>query len=506
MDHSSKVDTSLKERRGILKLLGRLRNDAVTFQEMEQIGVKFRQAGRRALRPLVRELARESSGELITRYAYLLDFFETESWLDQLVEIAATRRDLGDDGKAALLVALEGYGVDVHSVTFNGAFSGIRPLSPVTPGAMRLEEDGIVTFLDDFLCCPSDVQKIVIRELSQARDPQGIRMLEAILWHEDREIVRSALAALGRIRNPGAADVLRRFIEDGDASLAGEAKRSLRRLLFVGIQAPPPKALLPFHEGYVSAPDGEGYRSLLVSRWVDERKLAVLYLQVHDRRGLLAAWGTEGLTLEEFESELDGFCMHDDLHRVTAGHVLELLRDALYHSSDFSYLPADFYMRRGMFAGEDLTPAPYRPVFAEPAKRPLLSYRAGEEISRELFADPFFAGWFIAAQRVYEFAEEYRRSGAAEHVLERFCSELLAPDLELIRERLLASADLLRRVGREASLVKRVVALAASLGASPLPHHLHPFLRVFALESMQVARDALAQGEEDRLSTVDDVS
>ena len=79
MGRCTNIDGSLAERRGILELLERLRDDSITFQEMERIGASFRQAGGSALRPLLRELARVQSGELITKYAYLLDFFETES-------------------------------------------------------------------------------------------------------------------------------------------------------------------------------------------------------------------------------------------------------------------------------------------------------------------------------------------------------------------------------------------------------------------------------------------
>jgi hypothetical protein len=158
-----------------------------------------------------------------------------------------------------------------------------------------------------------------------------------------------------------------------------------------------------------------------------------------------------------------------------------------------------------MFAGFDLMPAPYRPTFAEYPLGRGLSYREGEEISRELFADTFFAGWFMAGQRVYDFADEYRRAEAREQVLERFCAELLAPELELIRERLLSSADLMRRCGRDSGLVARVVALAASLAGNPLPHHLHPFLRVFALQSMEIAREALALDDDGRLQAVEEL-
>ena len=497
MRRSAKIDTSLRERHGILELLGRLRSDGVTLHEMEEIGLKFQKAGRRALRPLVRELWRESSGDLISKYAYILDFFETQSWLDQLIQMAVKRRDLGDDGKAALLVVLEGYGVDVDAPPLQGIFAGVgTQLRRAAPGALQRGEEGIGTFLDEFLSCPGDIQQVVIRELGEGGDPQGARMLEAMLWHEDREIARSALRALGRIADPLAAGVLSRFLGEGAGELQCEAQRSLRRLTFLGVPVPEPREALPFHAGYATAPDGDGYRSLLISRWVADSRLAVLYAQVHERRGLLAAWGAGSLTPEEFGVELEAFSGQDELHEVSPGHVLELVRNALHWSRDLCYLPADFYLRRGMFAGEDLTPAPHRPEFPEFPARPAFSYREGEEVSARLFADPFFAGWFIAQQRVYDFAEEQRRGEDPEQIVERFCAELLTPELELIQERLFSAADLMRRCGRESALVAGAVALARSIGNHRLPHHLHPFLRGFAIESLEVAAEALAHGGE----------
>ena len=505
MRHGAKIDTSLKERHDILELLGRLRGDGVTLHEMEEIGLKFQKAGRRALRPLVRELWRESSGDLISKYAYILDFFETQSWLDQLIQMALKRRDLGEEGKAALQIVLEGYGVDVHAPPLKGVFAGLgNPLRRAAQGALQLGEEGIVTFLDEFLACPVEVQKVVIRELGDGGDPQGARMLEAMLWHDEPGIAKAALQALGRIRDPLAAGALSRFLAEGDPELHAEAGRSLRRLGFLGVPTPKPLAALPFHAGYATAPDGDGYRSLLVSRWVGEASLCVLYLQVHERRGLLAAWGSGSLTPAEFQTELDAFSAQDELHRVPPGYVLDLIRDALHWSRELLYLPADYYLRRGMFAGEDLNAAQYRPEFPEYRAEPALSYREGEEVSRGLFADPFFAGWFMAQQRVYDFAEEYRRGEDLERLLVRFCAELLTPELDLIRERLLLSADLMRRCGRERGFVGRVVVLAQSLQDYRLPHHLHPFLRGFARESMEIACEALAHGGEDRLSAFDE--
>ena len=64
------------------------------------------------------------------------------------------------------------------------------------------------------------------------------------------------------------------------------------------------------------------------------------------------------------------------------------------------------------------------------------------------------------------------------------------------RERLLSSADLLRRCGKDGGLARKVVALAESLAGNPLPHHLHPFLRGLAAESVESARAVLARDQQ----------
>ncbi|MBJ6748626.1 HEAT repeat domain-containing protein [Geomonas anaerohicana] len=507
MQQSEKVDNSLNERRDILDLLVRLKGDGISIHEMEQIGLKFQKAGKRALRPLVRELWRENSGELITKYAYILDFFDTSDWLDQLIQIAIKRQDLAADGKAALMIALEGYGVDVNAPPFrqDKASSGGTSLGQQVQGAMRLGEEGMVTFLDDFLSYPAEVQQIVIRELCHSGDNQSPRLLQAMLWHEDRDIVHSALAALGKIRDPRAAAVLQDFLADCGAELAPYADKALRRLRFLGVAVPPPRKLLPFHAGYATPPDGDGYRSLLLSRWASPDTVSVLYMQVHERRGVLAAWGAGDLTLDNFAAEIEGFRMQDDLIEVAPAYLLDLVRDALYWSRDLCYLPADFYMRRGIFAGEDMTPARYTDKLTDLPRSRRLSFHEGEQLAQRLFADSFFSGWFMAAQRVYDFAEEYRSGKGSEQVLERFCTELLAPEMELIRERLLVSADLMRRCGRDNLEVARIVGLADSLVDNPLPLHLHPFLRRFALESMEIARESLERGDEPPLRAVEEL-
>ena len=229
MPKSKKIDTTLQERYGILHQLERLKQEDITLDEMDQIGTRLKKSGKRALRPLVRRLWRERNGDLISKYAYLLDFFEDEVWIDQLIQIALKRRDLDKDGKAAIMTALEGYGVDVNSPPFSTLFAGIGdPFNLSLPEVLERGEGGIISFMDEFLHYPLDIQLLVIRELPAIDDPRVVSLLEVVLWLENREIVAEALTALGKIRDTRAAVTLKRYRPSDDASLQKLACRSLR--------------------------------------------------------------------------------------------------------------------------------------------------------------------------------------------------------------------------------------------------------------------------------------
>jgi hypothetical protein len=123
-----------------------------------------------------------------------------------------------------------------------------------------------------------------------------------------------------------------------------------------------------------------------------------------------------------------------------------------------------------------------------------------------LLDDPFFCDWFLASPAVYDLAEEWGNVTVAadrherEHavlargIIERFCREIITPDLDRITRRLFLTADLMQETGEETEQVERTLAVALSISGSRLPAHAHPFLRRLALESLEAAREALAEG------------
>lgn len=518
MERCIKIDESLKERHGIVHLLERLKKDNISLDEMEEIGVKLQKSGRRALLPLVRRLWRERSGDLISRYAYMLDFFDDEVWIDQLVQIALRRNDLEEEGKAALLAALKGYGVDVSTPPFARLIAEAGDLLELTlPKLLDMGEEGALLFMDDFVYCCQDTRLAIIREMAKVADLRVLPLLEILLWFDNPGVVRETVTTLGKIRDEGAVAILRDFQPYADESIKALVQRSLKRLAFLGITSITPLAdnhPLPFHSAYASPIDGAGYRSLWISRRMGGN-LSTLYLYMHVSTGLKAAWGCSAITDKEYESQLTEICNEEGLVEITPDYSMLLIRDSLFRSrQNFSQLPPEFYVRRGILRGEDLTPTQYIPEFAEYDVKNLAGPSQCIAESSVLFDDDYFAGWFMASARVYDYAEEWReldKTGGGniadkemESILERFCRELIAPETELIRERLLLTADLMRQTGKDKGLMEKALAAAYSIESKEVRGRFHPFLERFAFESIDMAREALGEGYDLRQHSFDE--
>jgi HEAT repeats len=513
MEQHKKIDNSLKERRAIMLLLEKLKADGITVGEMEEIGAKLRTSGRRALSPLVRMLRREKKGDLISRYAYLLDFFEDGGWIDQLVQIAISRRDLDEEGKTALLAVLAEYGVDVSTPPLAALLSCEAGSSETTVTRLLDQGDeGLVCFLEDLFWNDPESRPAMIRELSRINDPRVLTLMEILTSVDDRDIQVEAVTTLGRMRMSGAAALLRGLQNHPERMVRTAAVRSFRRLSFLGIAPPPlltPAPRSPYHRVYASPFDAAGVRTVWFSRRSGEDMISALYLQLHESDGISAAWGCEEMTGEEFARYLVETGCDDSLSEVAPEYALILVRDALVSvSGNGALLPAEYYVWRKFLGTEEITPEAYVPEFGDFDPDYLAVSPRHIDMGHCLFDDDFFAGWMLANGRVCDYAEEwsslektagrFKQARGEEAILERFCLELLVPGLAQIKRRLLLTADLMRQSGRDRLLIERTLAAALSLDTPRLQNHHHPFLKRFAMESMTMARDALAEGFDPR--------
>ncbi|HKZ16149.1 MAG TPA: HEAT repeat domain-containing protein [Geobacteraceae bacterium] len=514
MKSCRKIDKSLTERHNIINLLESLKREDITLEEMERIGVKLQKAGKRALSPLIRRLWREENSDHISRYVFLLDFFEDDVWIDHIIRIALKRSDLEEDGRAALLAVLEDYGIDLSAPPFSRVLAEINgPLESVLPKLLDRGVEGLIRFMEDFLCYPEETQVVLIGYLARIRDLRVLGLLEILLGFDDGKIVRETIVTLGKIRDGRAAALLSAFDCRGETDLRQLAERSLRRLSFLGVVPdilPMDSHARSTYASAVSSIDGSGNRTLWFSRSDIDGLQDVLIMQIHETRGMVDALGYSDISQEKYEKLLQEVTSDEALTEIDHNYAVLLIRDALHlNRKNCSYLPAEFYVRRRILPADALVPHPYTPDFAGYDLHKLAASHKLAEQSTTLFEEEYFDGWFTADSRLFDLAEEYdlldNKSTeqslvkSVENFIERFIQDKVANDSERMARRLFLIADLMVKTGREKNLVEKTLAVASNLLYPHYPRQGNPFLRQFALESLKITREAVAEGFDFRL-------
>ena len=512
-----KIDKSLRERRRIIRLLDFLKRDDLTGEQMERIGKRLQKSGKRALKPLVRKLWREQNGTAIYRYTCMLDFFDDVGWLEQLVKITLQRKDMEEEGKLALLDVLHDCGIDVTAPPFAVMTGyGAASLEGFIDECLTDGDRGLVRFIDSFIDVADEYREQMFRHLSVTGKPEAAALLEILLSFEKPAVAREAILALGRMRHGYALTVLERAacVYEGDA--AGLIQRSIRRLSFNGIRESvelPQSAVvaLPFHDVQVGPVDFYGARSAWFSWKLDEAYAGMLLL-TGESDGLLNAISYRMRDDKEYAHVLKDVTASEMLQPIDHDYALAILRDALHHSreQDF-YLPPDFYVDRRLFHADAIKPEAYIPRFSLAHLDGIIEKIPGYVTSsNELLDDPNLDGWILSEPAVYDAADrlialEAKQGGkivdgdALETEISRFCEELITPNRAEMVKRLLLTADYMQQTGSEDQQVQQVLATALSLVGGFLPENRHPFVRRLVLDSLDTARQALAEGYDLRL-------
>jgi len=508
-----KLDKSLRERRRIIRLLDFLKRDDLTGEQMERIGRRLQKSGKRALKPLVRKLWQEQNGTAIYRYTCMLDFFDDAAWLDQLVQITLQRKDLEEDGRLALLDALQDYGIDVTAPPFAAMTGyGAESMEGFIDECLKDGERGMVRFMDMFLDAADEVRDQMIRRLAGNSSSDAVALLEILISFERPEVVREAIIALGKIKSGFALGVLQHAVQRHEGATADLIRRSMRRLAFMGVQEPAelPQALpvaLPFHAVQAGPIDIYGSRSLWFAWRLSDAGYAALVLLVGESDGVINALSYRMKDEKSYDGVLREVAAGELLEPVEPGYALALLRDALFRSREQGYyLPPDFYVDMRLFTPDTIRPEAYVPRFSLAHLEGIVERIPGYVAdSNELLDQPSLEGWLLSEPAIYDAAErldvlEKNAGGAGiseaelEAEMARCCTEMISPRRAEIIKRLLLTADYMQQTGCDAKTVQHTLATALSLVGGFLPEVRHPFIRRLILDSIETARQALAEG------------
>jgi hypothetical protein len=513
-----KIDRSLRERRRINRLLDFLKREDLTGEQMERIGRRLQKSGRRALSPLVRKLWREQNGTALYRYACMLDFFDTSAWMDQLIQITLQRKDLEEDGKLALLDVLHDSGIDVTAPPFAAMTGyGAPTLEGFVDDCLGDNERGLVRFIDSFLDVADEFREKMMQRLAEVRSPEAAALLEILLSFEKEEVVSEAIRTLGRTQCGYALDVLMRAEVRFDGALATLIRRSIRRLSFTGIR----EALelphsfqqpLPFHEVYAGPVDFYGSRTLWFSWRLDDQTIAAMLILTGEADGILNAISYRMRDEKEYNHILKDMAGGELLTPVSHEYALASLRDALHRSREGGfYLPPDFYVDMRLFRPDSLKPESYIPRFKIKHLEDIVEKIPGYiSTSNDLLDEPGLEGWVLTEAALYDAADRFaalEAGGGPEAVTEedlereisRCCDELIVPRRAEIIKRLLLTADFLQQMEGDEIAVQMTLATALSLVGGFLPDSRHPFVRRLLLDSVDAARQTLAEGYDPRL-------
>ncbi len=164
-----------------------------------------------------------------------------------------------------------------------------------------------------------------------------------------------------------------------------------------------------------------------------------------------------------------------------------------------------------LFSPDSLRPEGYIPRFSLDLLDGIVERIPGYVAnSNELLDIASLEGWLLSEPAVYDFAERLdeieRNAGEGsipeaelEALLASFCAELITPRRAEIIKRLLLTADFMLQTNCEQKEVQHALATALSLVGGFLPEARHPFIRRLILDSIETARQALAEGYDLRL-------
>lgn len=504
----SKVDRSFFERKKLQTLIEQASRERVTPEELESIGLAIRETGRRGMDMLVRRLWSERRAEVIRRYTYLLDFYEDEEqWVDNLIEIAVTRRDLDEEGRTVLYQALEELGVDTRSLPLEnlpplGSVSSSQVIGSILDAGVT----GTVRVISDIFALDPEFRAGVIDDLATVDDPRVADLLFAVASIDDPEIASAAVRALGRVKNPHVRLVLRQLAHLLPAGeLRDLAEKGERRLAFLGVPPPPEAEFFPppkvtFHAG---CPDCYGRLDLLLTfEPAAEERVTTLFLQLHEEQGMVTALFDPEIPPDRFREKREEMRIGTEMLSIPRALALELIRDAIARNREQEmFLPPEYYAARWLLQGEDYPFERRSSTFGTTPVRLSRIFRFFP-VGRSILDNPFFGVMLELGDRTYELAREWMdvesQEGSspslAERYVDRLIQEVIVPKLDRFPGRLRLAAEILHASHASDSLVRHTLCEATSLAEREHPPLRSPFLRHLAFESLCAARERIAEG------------
>ncbi|PKM81308.1 MAG: hypothetical protein CVU89_09850 [Firmicutes bacterium HGW-Firmicutes-14] len=462
------------------------------------------------------------SGQHLMKVTNLLtviaEVYTGEGFVPEEIKAAARTPGLSRGAKMLLLSFLVNLGTDEEQIA---ALIDIDELTEMAEfaadnlaGMARGSLSERLFFLQEFSAFDLDDQEEIMKKLAEDRSDAAAEMLGTLAYTYEPRIVETAVKLLGQDLRARTFAILRELAENREPVPGSIAKRELGTISGKPVRDSKRKWKKPFGEIYdavVTSFDGKGSRAVWMAWKLPGRKnrlIGVNFL-INSSLGIKDCFGTPDLTRKEFDSMVEEISQTASVLRGNPEYCMSLIRGALDKSlAQGLPVPAELAFWRRCLKDEIYCRG-YVPSVNSllPKTQKMLQ----ESFSRtEMLLDyPEFTGWYEETPEVYDIAETFLdvsgRFGdkpifeeRVEQLITEVINRAIRPVIPELRERLLLTADFIKKTGNR-NLAGDTMVCLASLDS--VPPERHPFIRRMAYESISSAAYNLENGIDIRTKT-----
>jgi hypothetical protein len=514
VNHNSKVDPALRERRAIIELLLRVDKSEITYSELEGIAEELIGSGSQAAPVLIQEIAKTEDLDRLNKLTFLAGYLDDERIVEPLAKLLF-HPQRSRAYKAQILQALERLGVDTANRFYQTVFrqrEALRLNLEELRRRLSLRSEAAVQFLYDVFYSTQEQRMATAHLLLEEGDGISLRLAGFLAEISEEAVGAHIVEQLAHLRSADSALVLAQIEAFAiPRPLAAEAAKGLRRLRFTGVECPPVAAPRPERvKAWAGRVEGNGTQMLWLAAVRDEPDCAdsVCFL-LHESRGLIDCFGEVHTSLSQFIQTSVQDEDEDGGRPVSLDYALERIEAALALSQEqLLPVPPEYPFRIRCLHLRPLAPRKEqdRPHAVSSGAASAGRLRAeGERLGAEidwkslceLFDEPIIDDWLINDPSFFRlvtlFFERARfEKTDMERMVTRVYLDYVEAELPLLQQRLLRNAEWIRQSGGEAAVALRLETAAATLD---LPHpEKNQFVQHYILRSVREAHDMLREG------------
>lgn len=509
----NKIDTSLKERKEIIKHLKKVEQKRrLTLKELKGIGDKLSKMGKLKTNIILKSFDLTKNKEMLRRYSFLMGYLKDESFIDPLLERYFTN-EKNENHRSAILTILKNFDIDVSGLLINDVFdsagSSFESLCHELLSEAEKNDLIFAYFIEEMFFLDDEYNEIVLKEFLRVGGKKALPLLEAVAGSGDEALEKIAIGMIGRFRDKSSADILNRikyFALNGKTKALAE--RNLRKLSFLRIY--PEEIIhdkvtnLKNFTACLGGIDGNGNRGLWIY-FKNNRNIGInINLLLNEEWGIVDCYGVDSISKREFEMMTGKIKREEHAISIPFDYTVALINDSLtLNLAKAIPFPPEFVIRKKYLDGLLGEHKEYTPVFDGVNLERIKNDRFYLHASGSIFKLQEFQDWVVLNSVIFDYVNIYKKlkktpsinKEQIQHLFKKVYEEVILDKIILFKKRLMLMAEFYYKFYQRKKTLSMVL-LSAALNLDRLneyPYAVNPFIRGLIVQSLENACQILEE-------------